>query len=60
MEVEYIAECSHWSILQYIWPALSHNWFWKPIFCLFESGHFTQALLYLEMEIINTILITYF
>ena len=24
--VESIAECSHWSILQYFWPALSDNW----------------------------------
>ena len=34
------------SILQYYWPALSDNWSWKPIFCLFESGRFTQVLLY--------------
>ena len=25
MKVENIAECSHWSILQYFWPALSDN-----------------------------------
>ena len=25
-----------WSILQYIWPALSHNRSWKPSFGLFE------------------------
>ena len=31
MKVESIAECSPWSILQYVWPALSDNWFWKPI-----------------------------
>ena len=31
-----------WSILQYFWPALSHNWSWKPIFGLFESGSFKQ------------------
>ena len=35
-----------WSILQYFWPALSDNWSWKPIFGLFESGRFTQDLLY--------------
>ena len=29
------AECSPWSILQYLWPALSDNWSWKPIFGLF-------------------------
>ena len=26
MDVESIAECSTWSILQYFWPALSDNW----------------------------------
>ena len=31
MQVESIAECSPWSILQYFWPALSDNWSWKPI-----------------------------
>ena len=46
MKVESIAECSHWSILQYFWPALSDNLSWKPIFGLFESGRFTQVLLY--------------
>ena len=34
-----------WTILQYFWPALSDNWSWKPIFGLFESGHFRQVLL---------------
>ena len=46
MKVEIFAECSPWSILQYFWPALSKNWSWKPIFGLFESGSFTQVLLY--------------
>ena len=32
MEVESNAECSPWSILQYIWPALSDNLYWKPFF----------------------------
>ena len=31
MKVESFAECSPWSILQYFWPALSDNGFWKPI-----------------------------
>ena len=36
MKVESIAECSG-SILQYFWPALSHNLSWKPIYgLLFE------------------------
>ena len=26
MQVESIAECSPWSILQYFWAALSNNW----------------------------------
>ena len=51
MKVKRIAECSPWSILQYFWPALSNNWFWKPIFGLFEGGHFRQVLLYL----VNTV-----
>ena len=46
MQVKSIAECSPLSILQYFWPALSNNWSWKPIFGLFESGCFTQVLLY--------------
>ena len=35
MNVESIAECSPWSILQYFWPALSDNRF-KKIGLLFE------------------------
>ena len=46
MEVERIAECSHWSILQFFRPALSDNWSCKAIFGLFESRRFTQVLLY--------------
>ena len=44
MKVESIAECSPRSILQYFWPALSDNWPWKPIFCLFYTG-FTQVFI---------------
>ena len=43
MKVERIAD---WSILQYFWPALSDDRSWKPKFCHFESGRFTQVLLY--------------
>ena len=50
MKVESIAECEHSGILQYFWAALSNNWSWKPIFGLFESGRFTQILLYLESK----------
>ena len=46
MKVESIAECSHWSILQYVWPALSNNWSLKPICGIFESDRFTQVSLY--------------
>ena len=31
MKVESIAECFPWSILQYIWSALSDDLSWKPI-----------------------------
>ena len=55
MKVRSIAECSPWSILQYFQPALSNNWSWKPIFGLFESGHFRQVLLYTK-GITNTYL----
>ena len=48
MKVESIAECSPWSILQYFRPAFCDNWSWKPIFGLFESGQFTQVLLYID------------
>ena len=48
IKVESIAECSPWSILQYFWPALSNNWSWKPNFGIFESGRFTQVLLYFQ------------
>ena len=44
MKVESIAECSPWRILQYFWPALSDNWFWKSISCLYEGGRFTRLL----------------
>ena len=47
MKVKSIAECSLWNILQYFWPALSNHRSWKPFFGLFESGRFTQVLLYL-------------
>ena len=32
MEVKNIAECSHWSILQYFWPQLSDNLYLKTNF----------------------------
>ena len=51
MKVESIAECSLWSILQYFWPALIDNWSWKPIFGLFESGCFTQVIMYITYAI---------
>ena len=46
MKVVSNAECSPWNILQYFWPALSDNWYWKLIFGLFESDCFRQVLLY--------------
>ena len=32
-------------ILQYFWTAVSDEWYWKPIFMLFLSGHLRQVLL---------------
>ena len=45
MKVKSIAECSPWSILQYFWPALSDNWYWKSIFGALLSGCLRQVLL---------------
>ena len=42
MVVENIAECSPWSILQYFWPALSDNRYWKPIFMFFLSAAYDR------------------
>ena len=50
MKVESIAECSPWSILQYFWPALSNNLSWI-FFFVFESGYFTQVLLYFTVKL---------
>ena len=50
MKVKSMAECSPWSILQYFRPALSDNWYWKHILGLFESGRFTQVLLYILVD----------
>ena len=47
MKVESIAECSHWSILQHLRPALSDIWSWKQVLGTFESGCFRQVLLYI-------------
>ena len=60
MKVESIAECSLWSILQYLWPALSDNRSWKPIFGIFESGRFTQVLLYVTSQCIQNFLEAFF
>ena len=45
MKVESIAECSPWSILQYIWAALSVNWYWKPIFAVFLDKNRQKKIL---------------
>ena len=45
MKVESIAECSPCNFMQYVWPALSDNQFWEPIFGIFETGRFRQVLL---------------
>ena len=38
------------SILQYIWPTLSDNRSWKPIFGVLISGRLGQVLLYHKGE----------
>ena len=45
MKVESIAECSHWSILQYFLPALSDNRSENPFFGIFLNGCLRQVLL---------------
>ena len=45
MKVKSIAECSHWSILQYFLPALNDNWSQKQISVFFLSSRFRQVLL---------------
>ena len=35
MQVESIAECSPWSILQYFWPSLGNNRSWNQILVFF-------------------------
>ena len=44
MEVESIAEGSPWSILQHLWPALSDNQYWKPMFGVLLSDRLRQVL----------------
>ena len=47
MKVESIAECSIWGILQYFGPAVTIMGL-KIVLGLFESGRFTQVVLYFE------------
>ena len=49
MKVESIAECSPWSILQYLWPTLSDNWSWKPIFGLWEWLFYTGFTVHIRV-----------
>ena len=48
MQVKSIAECSKGSILQYFRSSLSYQLLLRSLFCLFLSGPFTQALLYIK------------
>ena len=50
MQVKSIAECSKGSILQYFQPSLSYHLSLRSLVCLFLSGSFTQALLYIYIE----------
>ena len=47
MKVKSIAECSHWSILQYFGPALSDNHSQKQFLVFVLSGRLRQILLYM-------------
>ena len=49
IEVDSIAECSTWSILQYFWPPLRGDRYWKSIFGVVLSGRFRQVLLYFKI-----------
>ena len=48
VQVESIAECSPWSILQYFPRSLRYHLSLKPLFCLFLIGRLRQVLLHLE------------
>ena len=50
MQVESIAECFSWSILQYIRPSLRYHLSLRPLFCIFLSGRFRQVLLYISIQ----------
>ena len=41
------------SILQYFQPSLSYHLSFKPLFCLFLSGHLRQVLLYLFLDTLS-------
>ena len=47
MQVKYIAECSPWSILQYIRPSLSYRFPFKTFVLSILSGRLRQVLLYI-------------
>ena len=54
MKVESIADGSNWSILQYLWPELSGNQYWKPSLMFFLSGRLRQILPYITKQATNT------
>ena len=56
MKVKSIAECSPWSILQYFWPALAIICL-ENQFSVFESGRFTQVLLYMYFDAYSLLLL---
>ena len=39
------------AMLKYFRPSLSYHLSLRSLFCLFLSGHFTQVLLYLQIEL---------
>ena len=46
MRSKVLQNATHWSILQYLWSALSVYWSWKAILGRFECGRFRQVLLF--------------
>ena len=57
MQVKSIAECSKGSILQYFRPSLSYHLSMRSLFCLFLSGRFTHALLYINSELTSVFIV---
>ena len=53
MQIKSIAECSPWSILQYLQASLSYHLPLRSMFCLILSARFKQVLLYTKIHVIT-------